>query len=156
MKTELKTTEREVQMASLSPIMEEILSAGGSVELTVTGNSMKPMLFHRKSRVRLQPPRELQVGDLPLYRRDNGHFVLHRVIAVEQESYTCCGDNQWHPERGIRQDQILAVVSDFLPMHQWRSVNEWWYRVYWHSWIWLRPVRRLVFGGLRRIRRWLH
>jgi len=156
MKTELKTTEREVQMASLSPIMEEILTAGGSVELTVTGNSMKPMLLHKVSRVRLQPPRQLSRGDLPLYRRDNGHFVLHRVVDVVNDCYICCGDNQWHLERGIRQDQIIAVVSDFVRRNNWRSVDNLLYCFYWKTWIWLRPVRRLVFGGLRRVRRWLH
>ena len=143
-------------MASLSPIVEEILAAGSSVELTVTGNSMKPMLLHKKSRVRLQPSHTLQVGDLPLYRRDNGHYVLHRVVELVDGNYVCCGDNQWHLERGIRQDQILAVVSDFSRKDRWVSVENRAYRAYWRIWVAIRPVRRLVFGGFRRIRRWMH
>ena len=155
MNTTVKRQEREVRMASLSPIMEEILAAGGSVELTVTGNSMRPMLLHKVSRVRLLPPRHLSRGDLPLYRRDNGQYVLHRVVDVENDCYTCCGDNQWHLEPGIRQDQIVAVVSDFCRKTRWRAVSTRGYTCYWRIWVWIRPLRRLFFGGLRRIRRWM-
>ena len=36
-------------MAELTPLMEEVLAAGGSVELTATGSSMYPMLLHSLS-----------------------------------------------------------------------------------------------------------
>lgn len=145
-------------MASLSPLMEEILSKGGTVELTVTGNSMYPMLRHKVSRVRLRRADGLAVGDLPLYRRDNGAFVLHRIVAQEGETYTCCGDNQWVLEPGIRPDQIVAVATDFARKKRWVSVRSGGYRLYRRVWVWIRPLRRLVFGGLRRVkavlRRW--
>ncbi len=142
-------------MASLSPLMEELLSQGKSVEITVSGISMYPMLCHRVSRVRLAPAGVLKKGDLPLYRRDNGAFVLHRVIAVENESYTCCGDNQWRLERGIRQDQIIAVVTDFARKNRWISCESGIYRLYWKFWVAIRPLRRLVFGGWGRVKRFV-
>ena len=55
-----------VPMSALTPLMGEVLSAGGTVELTVTGHSMEPMLHDRVSRVRLTAPRALRRGDLPL------------------------------------------------------------------------------------------
>lgn len=146
----MEKQKREVRMASLSPIMEEILSNGGTVELTVTGNSMYPMLRHRVSRVRLRRAEALAVGDLPLYRRENGAFVLHRVVAREGETFTCCGDNQWVLEPGIRQEQIVAVMTHFARGKRWVSAQSRTYRGYWRFWVWLRPLRRLVFGGLRR------
>ena len=57
-----------VPMSALTPLMEEILTSGGTVELTVTGRSMEPMLHDGVSRVRLAAPRKLRRGDLPLYR----------------------------------------------------------------------------------------
>lgn len=143
-------------MASLSPLMEEILAQGHSVELTVTGNSMRPMLRHKVSRVRLAPAGDLKKGDIPLYRRDNGAFVLHRVVAREGETFTCCGDNQWHLERNLRPDQVLAVMTDFSRNgERWTSCGHPLHRFYWRFWVTVRPLRRLVFGGLRRIKRWL-
>ena len=146
---------REVGMVDLSPLIEEILRGGGTVELTVTGNSMWPMLHHKVSRVRLAPIGELKKGDLPLYRRQNGAYVLHRILAVEPDgSYTCCGDNQWHVERGLQRAQMVAVVTDFSRRgEQWVSGNSGLYRLYTRLWMAVRPIRRLIFGGWKRIKR---
>lgn len=133
--------------------MEEILSQGGSVELTVTGNSMRPMLFDRRSRVRLAAARELRRGDIPLYRRDNGSYVLHRIVAEQGGCYTCCGDGQWRLEPGVRRDQIAAVVTHFDRKGRWSACGGLWYGLYWRVWVAARPLRRLVFGGAHRIKR---
>ncbi len=138
-------------MEALTPLMQEILSAGGSVEITATGGSMRPMLLHRVSKVRLAPPRPLMKGDIPLYRRDNGAYVLHRVVSLEGETCTLCGDAQWHLEPGIRPDQMLAVATDFCRKNRWVSCASSGYRIYWKLWVFIRPLRRLVFGGARRL-----
>ena len=151
-----ETGTKEVGMANLSPLIEEILHSGGTVELTVTGNSMWPMLHHKVSRVRLAPVGELKKGDLPLYRRQNGAYVLHRILAVETDgSYTCCGDNQWHLECGLQRAQMIAVVTHFSRKGDdcWVSGNDWKYRLYAQMWMAARPVRRLIFGGWRRLKR---
>ena len=141
-------------MASLSPLMREILQGGGTVELTVTGNSMWPMLRHKVSRVRLKAAEEYRQGVLPLYQRNNGQFVLHRIVEAG-ETLDCCGDNQWHIEQGLRPDQMIAVVTHFARKNHWVSTECPGYRIYWRFWLAVRPLRRLVFGGLKRIRRCL-
>lgn len=138
-------------MESLSPLLEELLASGTVVELTATGGSMRPMLLHRISKVRLAPPSALQKGDIPLYRRDNGVYVLHRIVDGEGESFTLCGDAQWRLEPGIRREQILAVVTHFCRRGRWVSCTAPVYRLYWKLWLFLRPVRRLIFGGGRRL-----
>ncbi len=148
---ETKNHSLDVSMEALSPLMREILAAGGTVELTTTGGSMRPMLLHRVSKVRLAPPRPLQCGDIPLYIRDNGAYVLHRVVDRAGENYTLCGDAQWRLEPGIRPDQILAVVTDFCRRRRWVSCASPGYRIYWRAWVFVRPLRRLVFGGARRL-----
>lgn len=143
-----------VPMAALSPLIGEILSAGGTVELTVTGHSMEPMLHDRVSRVRLSAPRALKRGDLPLYRRADGSFVLHRVTAVEAESVTCCGDAQWHLERGVPCGNIVAVMEAFDRRGgRWVAADSALYGAYWRVWLALRPLRHLVIGGARRVKR---
>lgn len=141
-------------MASLSPLMEEILADGGTVELTVTGVSMQPMLLHRVSRVRLAPVGELGRGDIPLYRRNNGQFLLHRIVQTG-ETYTCCGDNQWQMEKGLRKDQMLAVVTAFSRRGdgQWTSCGNHVYRLYWNIWLAILPLRSLAARAFRRLKR---
>lgn len=149
----------EIQMNEMVPLIEEILLSGGTAEITVTGNSMYPMLKHRKSQVRLAMPHELRVGDLPLYRRDNGAYILHRIVNITNDrhsneiTYTCCGDHQWHLEKGIRRDQIIAVVTDFQRTERRISCSHPFYCLYYRFWIAIRPLRRLIFGGLRRVKR---
>ena len=143
----------DISLEELSPLMEEILGRGESFEMTVTGSSMRPMLLHRISRVRLAPPRALQRGDLPLDRRRNGAYVLHRVTDVTEDGYTFCGDAQWHLEKGIGQEQIVAVATDFARRNRWVSCTSGIYCIYWRFWLWIRPLRRIVFGGWRRVKR---
>lgn len=103
----------QVPLKQLLPIIEEQMSAGGLVTFSPRGISMLPLIREGKDSVTLcRPPKRLKKYDLPLYRRDSGQFVLHRVVAVKKDgTYTMCGDNQWVLEHGIRQDQIIAVVS---------------------------------------------
>lgn len=142
-------------MTSLSPLMREVLQSGGTVELTVSGNSMWPMLRHRVSRVRLTGADALRKGDLPLYQRTNGKFILHRIVAAEAGTYTCCGDNQWSVEPGLTGEQMIAVVTHFARKNKWVSVDSGAYRLYWRFWLAVRPLRRLIFGGFHRVKRTL-
>lgn len=139
-------------MAELSPLIEEIIKSGGAAEITVTGSSMSPMLKDRKSNVRLSSAREIKNGDIPLYRRENGSYILHRIVGEENGTYTCCGDAQWRLEKGISKDQIIAMVTHFNRSNKWIPCTSAWYRCYWKLWVLIRPLRRIVFGGLRRIK----
>ena len=57
-------------------------------------------------------PERLKKYDLPLYQRGNGQYVLHRIVEAG-ECYTCVGDNQFELERGLRHDQMIAVMVAF-------------------------------------------
>lgn len=146
-----------VKMASLSPIMEEVVAAGGTFELTVTGNSMFPMLKNRVSRVKLSPAGQLKAGDLPLYRRDDGAFVLHRIIKYDGEYYSMCGDNQYVLERGIRPNQIIAVVTAFSrDGKKWTNSNNVLYMIYIRIWMFVRILKWFVQGVSSRLKRMLN
>ena len=63
------------------------LEKGGKANLTVTGSSMLPMLRPYLDSVILAPAnRELLPGDIGLYQTENGNYILHRVIRVENET----------------------------------------------------------------------
>ena len=91
-------TRREVSlehMEDIMPLIREGLDAGRSVKIAPRGVSMLPMIRQGKDEVILSPPPpRLKKYDIPLYRRENGKYILHRVVKVG-ESYTCIGDNQF-------------------------------------------------------------
>ena len=101
----------KVSLDELWPLMEEQILAGGSVRFGPKGTSMLPLLRQNiDSIVLAKAPEKLKKYDLPLYRRDDGHFVLHRVVGEDKDGYIMCGDNQSIYEHGITNDHILAIA----------------------------------------------
>ena len=75
-----------IPMASLAELIQLQLEKGGRATLTVTGVSMYPMLRNCVDKVVLIPITGRQKkGDIIFYRRDNGQYILHRIISVTQE-----------------------------------------------------------------------
>lgn len=103
-------------MEALAPIICEFLAEGKSVTVTARGNSMRPMLFDLRDRLTLSPchPDTLNIGDVIFYRRDNGNYVVHRIVEKEDGNFTLMGDCQAYKERDIRPEQVLARVTSFV------------------------------------------
>lgn len=94
-------------------LIEAVIEDGGEFRLITAGTSMKPLLRDRQDTVVLvKPDAALKKYDLPLYRRENGQFVLHRVVRCNADgTYATRGDNQTETEQGVADRQVLAVVS---------------------------------------------
>lgn len=131
-----------VSLDELMPLFKEHLAAGKHVTFPPRGISMLPMLHQGRDTVELSPLPEgrLKKYDLPLYQRDDGHYVLHRIVKAD-EHYTCMGDNQFEPEYPVRHDQIIAVVTAFTRKGKRIEVTNGWYRLYCRYWHVSRPVR---------------
>lgn len=140
-------------MEDLVPLFLERLEAGQQVRFSPMGTSMLPMLREERDSVVLSPvPQRLRKYDLPLYQRDNGAYILHRVAAVG-ETYTCIGDNQFVYEHGVRPDQVIAVVTGFRRKGRDHTVAEPGYRLYCRLWHYSRPLRHFWHRGLGWLRR---
>ena len=125
---------RSVTMQELVPAIMQAMQDGGSAELTVTGRSMTPLLRDRVSRVRLAAVSQPKRGDMVLYRRQSGAYVLHRIAAIGADgTYMMCGDAQTVLEPGIRREQLLAVVTDFARGEKWCSCDRPGYRLWWRA-----------------------
>ena len=141
------SAERSVSLNALMPVIRERLSAGCSVQFFPKGTSMLPMLRQGKDSVVLSPlPEQLKKYDLPLYRRDNGQYVLHRIVAVGA-TYTCIGDNQVVKETGLRREQMIGLVTAFSRGDGYCPVTRWHYRLYCRVWHYSRWVRRILRFG---------
>ena len=136
-------------MQSVIPFVCEQLKSDHSVRFFPHGVSMLPMLRQGLDTVTLSPlPKRLKKYDIPLYRRPNGQYVLHRIVKVG-ETYTCIGDNQFVFEADVAHEQMIAVVSGFSRAGKEHTVNEWGYRIYCRFWHYSRFFRR-VFRAIRR------
>lgn len=144
--------ERSFHMDDLIPLMKESLTSGQSFRFSPRGISMLPMLRQGKDTVTLSPIKEpLKKYDIPLYQRDDGAYVLHRITEVG-ETYTCIGDNQFEYEPGLREEQMIAVVTAFTRGKKKISVNAWHYRLYVRFWHLTRPLRWILFRAKRKMR----
>ena len=131
----------------LLPEMEKQLNGGLKVTFTVNGTSMQPMIINGKDTVVLKKPDgPLKKYDLPFYRRDDGQFVLHRIVKVQNDGkYTCRGDNQTVNEPDVRDDQIIGVTESFTHKGKPYSVNNFWYKVYCRLWMSVRFFRMVAY-----------
>ncbi len=147
----------QVSTELLLPFMKEMLSEGKTVRLTVTGNSMLPLLRNRTDSVFLVAPKKIKKYDIVFFERDNGEAILHRIVGKRKDGYVIVGDNQLVLEACIRPEQILGVVTAFTRSGRTFSVNKWWCRLYGAVWGFLRPVRRpllpLIFRLIQGVKR---
>ena len=140
-----------VSLEELMPLIRERLSNGCAVTFSPRGVSMLPMLRDGRDSVTISaPPDKLKKYDIALYQRENGKYVLHRVVGVG-DTYTFIGDNQFVFERGISHEQIIAICTAFVRDGKESSAYALRWRAYAMFWHYSRFPRRVVRAIGRRI-----
>ena len=106
----------KLNMESLLPFIEEAFDRGLDFQIPITGTSMNPLLYQNRDFVKIvKPILPLKLGDIPLYRRNDGAFVLHRVVGIrENGEYIMCGDNQFLLEYGITDKNIIGIAKALI------------------------------------------
>lgn len=145
----------EMTLAEMWPVMEEQIKAGKIVKFTPGGNSMLPLIRPGVDSVLIKKaPDKLKKYDLPLYRRKNGSFVLHRVVKVRNDVYDMRGDNQNWIETGVSQEQILAVAIGMYKNDEYISfsgVKYWIYSRKRHIRQNLSRIKRVILRTLKKV-----
>ena len=114
-----------VSLEEMLPLMTEQLGAGGEIRFMPRGTSMLPLIRQGVDTVVISPARgNLKKYDIPLYKRTDGHFVLHRVVGTRDGKYIMCGDNQHIKEYGITNDQIIGVLTKVIKPEGEVSVSD--------------------------------
>lgn len=136
------STNKKTRLDLLMPMICEKLAEGNSVVFTPHGVSMLPLLRPGRDTVKLSPiTGRLEKYDICLYRRDNGKYVLHRVVKVGK-TYSIAGDNHICCETDVRDDQMIGVVTSFWRDGREISVRSFAYAIYCRFWHYTRFVRR--------------
>lgn len=146
-----------VSIDTLIPVIRLQLVNGGRAPLVVTGISMLPTLRHCRDLVELiLPNRELRRGDLILYQRADGDYILHRIVTKPQAGkFICAGDNQWEPEP-VEESQVIALADTYIRNGKKIPVATLPCRLWVWLWVGMFPIRkpflklRRALGRLRR------
>lgn len=132
---------------------EEELDKKGILVYTNKGNSMYPLIRQGKDVLIIKKVNtRLKKMDIPLYKRESGQYVLHRIIKVNENDYVIRGDNTYYNETGIRDDQILGVLSGVIREGKEISVNSLSYKIYSYFWYYTYYLRKLIIKTKRCIR----
>ena len=116
----------------MSITYKEYLEKHGTLIYTNVGVSMLPLLREGKDLliVSRKGPGRCRAGDVVLYIRAGNRYVLHRVIEVHAHEYVIMGDNCVTKEYGIRDEDIIGVMTGFVRGGRKHSTDEFGYRVY--------------------------
>lgn len=132
----------------------QLLQQGQShVAVPVTGGSMTPFL-HNGDTVYLDLPESpLKKGDIVLYTRENGRYILHRIKKVNSDgSFIMVGDAQQALEYLPRREMIHGRVSS--ARHKGKPIHpgqpRWWF--YQHVWLWVVPIRRRLIDLVTKLK----
>ena len=141
---EEKKPVRLVDTQEYMEMIRALLEDGQEVSMIVTGNSMRPFLKHGRDKICMKKTdRKLRKGDIVFYRRENGQYVMHRILKCGDQSYTLLGDGQIVPESGIRQEQIFARITKVQVRGKWIGSENFRWRFFEHIWIRFCGIRKL-------------
>lgn len=133
---------------------EEELERTGRLVYTNLGNSMLPLIRQQKDLVIIKQAKEpLKRYDVPLYKRDSGEYVLHRIMKINKQGYVLCGDNRWNREYGITDKHIIGVLEGVVRDGKTIPVTDWKYQVYVHLWCDFFYIRAGILRMLKLIKR---
>lgn len=136
---------QSVQSMSEPSTFEKELAEHGRIVYPNVGDSMMPLIKQGRDLLVIESVKSpINRGDIPLYKRDNGRYVLHRVISTKGGKYKICGDNRIAVEHGIEDRHILGVLVAILrdgkelPI---RQAEGRFYRFYMCKLFWLKVIK---------------
>ncbi len=123
-----------------STTFENELKEGRSIAFFTVGVSMRPLLRERETHVMIAPISEAVSGDILLYVRACGTYVLHRCMKSDSEHYYMRGDNTYGYER-IKKEQAIGVVTHIYRRGKSFDTTNPKYRAYVAIWNLIYPFR---------------
>ena len=118
-----------VALKNILPVIDEMLYSGGKVTFTTNGASMQPILKSGDS-VTLIKANEYKNGDVVLFRKEDGKFILHRIIRIRGNEVLTQGDSLSSIDEPIDKSKILGKAIAFIGENKTVYENEPSYKLY--------------------------
>ncbi len=123
---------------ALFSFVEETVNNGGSVKIKIAGFSMYPLVTSRRDSVLLTKAETVKKGDVPLIKREDGSFVLHRVVGIKNGYFMLRGDYEQKIEYPVKSSQVVAVAKGFYRNEKYIDCDSLLYKLY--SFLWMNSV----------------
>lgn len=105
--------------------LEKALNENDYVITPIKGTSMSPLLKEGRDKVVIKKiTRKIKKGDVLLYVRPDGTYVLHRVHSLNDNFLVMCGDNQTILERNVKYSAVLGVLDGIYRNKRYINVNK--------------------------------
>lgn len=140
--------------AFLDTVCDLLRQGQRHVAIPVTGGSMVPFLHSGDMAYLDLPDTPLKKGDIVLYTRESGRYILHRIKKINRDgSFIMVGDAQQDLELLPRRELIHARVTS--ARHKGKLIKpgqpRWWF--YQHIWLHLVPMRHFLMHLVGRLKR---
>lgn len=150
----MNTVKRVIPNAIMLGEVSRMLQEGHSVVISTKGASMSPFIRGERDSVELLREPKVEVGDIVLAQIAPGHYVLHRVHALDSENVTLKGDGNLDGTENCSVGDICGTAVAILRRGNRRidCKAPCWKRRF-RRWVSApRIVRRVVLGFYRRIK----
>lgn len=127
----------------LSLTLSALREGKTNLPVTVSGTSMVPFLRPGDVVFLNLPNRPCRVGDVVLFTRPDGSYVLHRIIRTTNTHYILQGDGQLTPEP-VPISQVCAVVTSLRLGNRLITPHHPYWLFFRTLWRWLRPLRPMI------------
>ncbi len=128
--------------------VSQLLEQGYEADITVTGNSMWPLLAHGRDRVvlRKQPPKN---GDIVLFCPVKGKYLLHRINRLKNGRFRTAGDGNCFHDGSFPVSCIVGTAGAIVRKGKRKEANSFDLRLWSSLWRRLFPARKLLLRLLR-------
>lgn len=148
----LKKSEIQFANAEFLPEVVRLLNENHTVTLRLKGYSMRPFLEDMRDKALLKKPTRIAVGEPVLCEIAPGHYVLHRIIAIDGDNIMLRGDGNLMVEHCKKTNVVGAVVGFYRKGRTTLdSVEGRKWKLYSYVWTRLFPFRRYLLGIYRRL-----
>lgn len=144
--------EKVYENAILLPEIISILNEGKTVTLRLRGNSMRPFLEDNRDKALMKKAEHFKVGDPVLAEVGPKHFVLHRIVRIDNGNVTLRGDGNLGVEHCSTADVKAEIIGFYRKgRDKLDLVNGRKWKIYSFFWMHLSPIRRYLLAFYRRI-----
>lgn len=123
---------------------EEYLEKNGTLIYRNVGVSMLPLIKQGRDLfiVKKKSANRCKKYDVVLFKRAD-KYVLHRIIKVNPDDYVIRGDNCINKEYGVKDEDIIGVMTSFIRKNKEYSVDNRLYKLYSVLWCRVYFLRRV-------------
>ncbi|MBQ4264946.1 MAG: S24/S26 family peptidase [Clostridia bacterium] len=132
-------------------VLRGLTEEGHEVSMLVSGSSMSPFICHQRDSIYFKKPdAPLKAGDMVFYQRESGQYIMHRILRAYAGEYDIVGDAQTEIERGVKREQIFAIVTRVKRKGKMIQPGDFWWEFFARVWTKMIPLRPVFAAAYAR------